>query len=109
MTDRNLTIKTDDGEELQCTILFTYHYDKNNKDYVVFQVNGTDSCAAAIYHPGHDGEGSLEKVETEEEWAMLEDLLEDYANNLPEDEGCAGCDGGNCQGGSCDGCSGCGY
>ena len=33
MTDRNLTIKTDDGKELECTILFTYHWDKNNKDY----------------------------------------------------------------------------
>ena len=108
MTDRNLTIKTDDGKELDCTILFTYHYEKNNKDYVVFQVKGTNDCAAAIYHPEKDGEGSLEKVETDEEWEMLEKLLEDYSNNLEDDEfeGCEGCS--SCQGGFCDGCSGCG-
>lgn len=111
MTDRNLTIKTDDGKELDCTILFTYHYEKNNKDYVVFQVKGTDNCAAAIYHPEQGGEGSLEKVETEEEWAMLEELLNDYADNMQgdefDDDSCAGCQGCGSQGG-CNGCSGCG-
>ncbi len=102
MTDRDLTIKTDDGKELECTILFTYHYDKNNKDYVVFQVKGTDNCAAAIYYPNENGEGSLEKVESEEEWKMLEGLLEDYLDNELDNEPV------NCEGGSCDGCNGCG-
>ncbi|MBQ9124274.1 MAG: DUF1292 domain-containing protein [Acholeplasmatales bacterium] len=98
MTDRTLTLIDDDGTEIVCDILFTYSYEKTKKNYVVFQVRGTQEVSAATYEPTENGEGRLGKVETEEEWAMLEDLLDDYASNLEDAESC----GGNCS--SC-GCS----
>lgn len=97
--DRTITITNDDGKTYEGIILFTYHYDENNKDYVVFQIKGSDTASAAIYHPEDGGNGSLEKIESDEEWAMLEDLLDDYFSNQ-ETNSCQGCD-------SCDGCSGC--
>ena len=106
MQDRTLTLIEDDGTEILCDILFTYHYEKLNKDYVVFQVRGSGGeVSAAVYHPSEGGNGRLEKVETEEEWTMLEELLNDYASTLDEEEGCSGCSG--C-GSSCSGCEGCG-
>lgn len=101
MTDRTLTLIQDNGEEIICDILFTYFYEKTNKNYVVFQVRDSKEVSAAVYFPENGADGRLEKIETEEEWTMLEDLLNDYANNAIEDEG--GCSG-SC--GSCGGCSG---
>lgn len=105
MVDRTLTLFKEDGTEVVCDILFTYHYEKTNKDYVVFQVRGTSEVSAATYNPNDGQEGRLGRVETEDEWLMLEDLLNDYASNLPDDEegcggNCASC-GSNC-GGDCD-------
>lgn len=97
MQDRTLTLFSEDGSEILCDILFTYHYEKTGKDYVVFQVRETEEVSAAVYKPTENGQGKLEVVETEEEWKMLEDLLNDYASNM--DEGCSG---------SCSSCAGCG-
>lgn len=99
MVDRTITLLQDNGKELVCDILFTYHYEKLNKDYVVFQVRETKEVSAATYDPNDGKEGRLGKIETEEEWEMLEELLNDYAQNLDDEEGCGGC---------CDSCSGCG-
>lgn len=100
MTDRTITLKMEDGTEVVCDILFTYYYEKTKKNYVVFQVRGSDEASAATYEPTEGGSGQLGKIETEEEWAMLEDLLMDYSNNLDDEE--SSCSG-NCS--SC-GCSG---
>ena len=96
MQDRTLTLIQDDGKEILCDILFTYHSEEFNKDYVVFQVRGEASASAAIYHPEDNGKGSLERIESDEEWEMLEELLDDYYNN--QESGCEG---------SCDSCVGC--
>lgn len=93
MEDRTLTITTDSGEEILCEILFTTHLAEFNKDYVVFVEKGTNNASAAIYKPTGDGEGQLEQITTEEEWAALEELLDKY---VTENEG--GCSG------ACDQC-----
>ena len=98
MQDRTLTLIQDDGKEILCDILFTYHYEKTNKDYVVFQVRGADSASAAIYYPSEGGNGKLERIETDEEWEMLEELLNDYSSAMNDASSCNG---------SCHGCSGC--
>lgn len=106
MQDRTLTLIQDDGKEILCDILFTYHSEEFNKDYVVFQVRGEASASAAIYHPEDNGKGSLERIESDEEWEMLEELLNDYASNMEDScsSGCSGCSG--CS--SDEECGGCG-
>lgn len=100
MQDRTMTLFQDDGTKVICDILFTYHYEKLNKDYVVFQVRDTNEVSAATYDPNDGETGRLGLIETEEEWSMLEDLLNDYAQSLDDMEAC----GGSC--GSCVGCGG---
>ncbi|GEM_PF-1001559 len=101
MQDRTMTLYQEDGTKVICDILFTYHYEKTNKDYVVFQVRDTNEVSAATYEPTDSGAGRLGLVETEEEWTMLEGLLNDYAQSLDDLEGSCG---GAC--GSCGGCGG---
>lgn len=101
MTDRTITITTEKGEEILCDILFTTHSEEFNKDYVVFVKRDSNEASAAAYIPNEDGTGRLDAVETDEEWAMLEDLLNDYIENSSKEAeggchgGCAGC-GGSC-------------
>lgn len=95
MEDRTLTITTDSGEEILCEILFTTHSNEFNKDYVVFVEKGTENASAAIYFPSEAGEGKLEQIQSEEEWKMLEELLDEYATRQENAEcsgSCESCD-----------------
>lgn len=101
MVDRTITLIREDGKEIIADILFTYHSDDFSKDYVVFQVRETGDISAASYTQENGGTGNLDRVETEEEWEMLEELLNDYANENNVTPGC----GGGCAG--CHGCDSC--
>ena len=105
--DRTITLINEDGSEVICDILFTYYSDEFKKNYVVFQVRATEEVSAAVYYPNDDTEqtGKLDKVETDEEWEMLEDLLADYSNQM-DNSGCAGCAG--CGSECSSDCTGCG-
>lgn len=106
MVDRTITLVRDDGTEIVADIFFTYHSDEFNKDYVVFQVRDTNEISAASYVSNDDKNGQLDKIETDEEWEMLEELLNEYADETKrvESSGCQGCSG-NCH--SCSECEGC--
>lgn len=99
MQDRTITLIQEDGKEIVCDILFTYFAEEFEKNYVVFQVRETGEVSAATYDPTDGKEGRLGRVETEEEWELLEELLNDYAEKMSQGGGC---------GGNCGGCSGCG-
>lgn len=96
MEDRTLILTTEQGE-IVSDILFTYFDEERNKNYVVFQIRDTGEVSAAVYVETDGKSGRLDKIETDEEWAMLEELLEQYSEEL--EQGCQG---------SCSGCSGCG-
>lgn len=102
MEERTITLTTETGEEIICDILFTYFSEEFNKNYVVFQARNTNEASAASYIETGDGAGELQRIETDEEWEMLEDLLEDYANSLENTGSCGGACG-SC-GGSCSEC-----
>ena len=117
----NQLIFTDDkGDEVLCDIIFTYHSEEYNKDYVFFTPVGASddddniqvSCAS--YIPQEDGIGELNEVTSDEEWEMLSEVFNAYVNEDDEEE--MGCACGNCEScegecdpesGSCGGCPGC--
>lgn len=96
--DKKITLTLENGEEVVCDILFTHYSKEFDKNYVVFCEPKSNEASAASYVPGENGNGMLEKIETDAEWEMLEDLLEDFSNQ--EEDGCGcGCDSCN---GDCD-------
>lgn len=97
MEDRTITLIDNEGKEILCDILFTYHYDKLDRNYVVFMDRNSKKVSACQYVESTETTGKLSPVETDEEWTMLEELLNDYVGQM-EAQGC---------GGSCSGCSGC--
>ncbi len=84
MDDRKITLVDGDGNSVECEIIFTYHSDELNKDYIVFVDKSTDEIAAAIYVENAEGEGDVFPIESDAEWEMLEELLEEYAEEHPE-------------------------
>ena len=102
--DRTITLVRDDGKEIVADILFTYKSEEFNKDYVVFQVRESGEISAASYTETDSKNGELNKIETEEEWALLEDLLDDYANQGEDNESCSGVCSGCAHAKSCSSC-----
>jgi len=92
--DNLLTMIDENGNEVICEILFTYHSDEFNKDYVVFFAKGAEDSAdetvevsAACYNPTDENGGNLLPIETDEEWDMIEELLTEYEEDeLSADE-----------------------
>ena len=95
-TEGQLTVIDAEGNEKLCQILFTLDSEEFNKKYVVFYpieaVNDDDSeqisLMAAIYTEGEDGNGELSEIESDEEWKMIEDAVEDYENQMGDECEC---------------------
>ena len=78
-------VKDDQGNEIECEVLFTFESDETNKNYIVYTDNTTDEQGntkvyAPIYTP--DSENlNLTAIETEKEWKIIETIL----NELQEE------------------------
>ncbi|MGE4319961.1 MAG: DUF1292 domain-containing protein [Acholeplasmataceae bacterium] len=84
--DNKLTLVGEDGSETICEILFTH--EANGKKYVVFEIADTEEVTAAVYLPDNEdqSEGEFSDIETEEEWEMLDKLLDAYYQDLESEE-----------------------
>lgn len=99
MEKQYITLINEDGSETKAEILFTYHSEEFNKNYVVFMPEDTPDEVAAASYIENGTQGTLEQITTEEEWELIADLLEEYVSQLEaKDNGC--CCGGEC---NCDG------
>lgn len=98
--ENRLTYVDEDGNEVLCEILFTFDSEDFNKSYVLFYPVGSEdeeegiSVMAASYIPTEDGIGELNEIETDEEWEMIEEVLQSF-----DDEECD-CD--ECEDEECD-------
>lgn len=80
MENKNkFTITNNKGEELECDVLFTYEDDKLKKNYIVFTDNTKDENGQIkVYANYYDPTGkdlSLGKIETDEEWENIGNIL----------------------------------
>ena len=74
--DENKMIITDEnGDEHTVTILFTYHHDERNKDYVLFVEDEDDE---EVYAMSYTEDGELEIIEDDEEYEEIEEVLNAY-------------------------------
>lgn len=90
--ENTFTIINDNGEEIKCEILFTYCDHKTGKNYIAYTDNTSDEdentkVFASIFNPEEENPILL-PIETDEEWAMIEKILEnltddDYVDNEP--------------------------
>lgn len=74
MLDSNsLYVVDENGNEKRMTILFTFENDEYQRKYVVFEDPSLES--EEVFASAYDEEGNLLPVESEEEWAMIEEVI----------------------------------
>lgn len=110
-SDGQLTIIDGEGNEKLCQILFTVESEEFNSKYVVFYpIEEMESeedkieLMAAKYQENEDGNGELFQIETDEEWAFLEEAVQQYEDDYSEDDCCCNgedCDSDGCEEGHC--------
>ncbi len=77
-----MTAINENGDIIDCDVLFTFKNTATNKCYIVYtenteDENGDTEVFAAIFDPD-DKTLQLYPIETDEEWAMLESKLREY-------------------------------
>lgn len=79
MESGKIIVKNNKGENIECDILFTFDSDTTNKSYIVYTDNTKDVLGnIKVYANTYDSEkdnGELGVVETDEEWAIIEQIF----------------------------------
>ena len=73
LESNSLFITDENGKEVEMEILFTFDDEGRGKKYVVFCNLKDDS--GEVFASCYDDEGNLLPIETDEEWAMVEEVL----------------------------------
>ena len=80
MDSSKINITDTNGNVIECDVLFTFDDRETKKSYVVYTDNTLDDLGntkifANIYDPNNSN-GVLEKIDTDEEWALIEQLVD---------------------------------
>ena len=72
-------VNGENGEVIECEVLFTFESEETKKNYIVYTDNTTDEegntkVYASIYTPDTE-ETKLEPITTDHEWAIIEKIL----------------------------------
>lgn len=83
LKNNTFTCIDDNGNNIECRVLFTFDLKENNKNYIVYtddtkDENGQLRTYASTYTPGVE-ETELGAITTEEEWKMIEGILSSLA------------------------------
>lgn len=90
--ENNITIVDENGNEQLCEILFTFDSDTFNKSYVLYypisenDEEEIDIHASSFVPSENNQDGELSPIETDEEWDMVEEMLNTFLEKEEEDE-----------------------
>lgn len=89
--EKQLVYVNEKGDEVLCEILFTFDSKEFGKNYVLFYPieNSEDEeieIMAAAYASTDNGDGELIPIESDEEWALIEEVLQSFNEEDEDDE-----------------------
>ncbi|MDY0317612.1 MAG: DUF1292 domain-containing protein [Candidatus Izemoplasmatales bacterium] len=86
--DDTLIITDELGNELEAMIIMTFESEEFGKSYLVYQLKDdeTGEYFAASFNPEDGDEGNLNPIETDEEWDLIEEVLESFLEDQEEAE-----------------------
>ena len=76
MDTDTLFVTTDDGQEVEMKIRFTFDSEEYGKSYVLFYDPQDEE--GTVYAMSYDEEGNLFQVESEQEWEMIQEVFEGF-------------------------------
>ena len=77
LVENKMTITDEDGNEQVVSILFTYHHDERNKDYVFFFEGENEEDVMVM---SYDENYNLFPIEDEDEYEEIEEILNAYVD-----------------------------
>lgn len=88
--EKHITVVDENGNEQLCEVLFTFESEEFGKSYVLYYPVGVSDdeeeieILASSFIPNENDEGGeLKPIETDEEWDMIEEVLNTF---LDEEE-----------------------
>ncbi|MDF2945588.1 MAG: hypothetical protein K0S51_267 [Bacillales bacterium] len=91
--EKHITLVDENGNETLCEILFTFDSEEFKKSYVVYYPVGSEDeegeieIHASSFTPAEDGtDGELQPIETDEEWDMVEEMINTFFDEEEEGE-----------------------
>jgi len=86
MEDKRLFIQDEEGNEIEYEIILTFVNPDTDIKYVVYKELGdTDDVFAARYEETSDHDGSLMEIDSDEEFEMIQELLDSFYNEEDEE------------------------
>jgi len=86
MENKTLRVVDEEGNEFDYEIVLTFKSDETSKAYVVYKEPGdTDEVFAASYDETDTDGGDLKPIETDEEWDMIEEVLNTFLEEEEEE------------------------
>ena len=97
--ENTFKIINDNGEEVMCDVLFTFDSEETKKSYIVYTDNSKDEegniqVFASIYDPNKEDQ-KLEAIKTEEEWKVIETILNTLQEEIKKKIDSAAVEGNN--------------
>ncbi|WP_077618904.1 DUF1292 domain-containing protein [Bacillus sinesaloumensis] len=91
--EKQITVVDEQGNEILCEVLFTFESDEFGKSYVLYYPVSDENedeedieIHASSFSPSADGEdGELQPIETEEEWDLVEEMLNTFLDEEGEE------------------------
>ncbi|MBM7660721.1 uncharacterized protein YrzB (UPF0473 family) [Bacillus mesophilus] len=89
--EKQITVIDEDGNEQLCEVLFTFDSEEFKKSYVLYYPIGADEdeedieIHASSFTSGETEEGELAPIETDEEWDMIEEMLNTFLDEEEEE------------------------
>lgn len=84
MESNHLFVIDESGNEIEMEVLFTFDNDETNKKYVLYFDPNDES--GEVFASIYDDEGNLTPVESEEEWAMVEEVFGAFVSDDNDEE-----------------------
>lgn len=88
MENGKLTITNEQGETIECDVLFTFDSEETNKSYIAYTDNTTDETGSIkVYANSYDPTGSdmaLKPLTSDKEWKVIENILSSVQEKVKE-------------------------
>ena len=84
MESNHLFVIDESGNDIEIEVLFTFDNDETNKKYVLYFDPNDES--GEVFASIYDDEGNLTPVESEEEWAMVEEVFGAFVSDVNDEE-----------------------
>jgi len=86
MDENTIVIIDDDGNEVEYEIILTFEDPNTKKNYVVYQApDSLEEVMAAEYIEDEDGSGTLIDVDSDEEFEMIQEVLNTFTEDDEEE------------------------